>query len=137
MTARILVIEDNATNMELMCYLLQACGFTCLKAEDGESGVELAGRERPDLVLCDIQLPRMNGFDVLAQIRADGLLPKDVPIIAVTALAMVGDKDRILSAGFDGYMSKPIAPRSFVDELRRHLPPPHDAPPQIQRTTVV
>lgn len=136
MAARVLVIEDNPTNMELMCYLLESRGFTCLKAADGESGVELAGRERPDLVLCDIQLPRMSGFDVLSQIRGGGLLPRDVPILAVTALAMVGDKERILSAGFDGYMPKPISPRHFVDELRLYLPPQPAAPPQGRETTV-
>ena len=136
MAARVLVIEDNPTNMELMSYLLEARGYTCLKANDGESGVALAGRERPDLVLCDIQLPRMSGFDVLSQIRADGLLPKDVPILAVTALAMVGDKERILSAGFDGYMPKPISPRHFVDELRLYLPPEPAVPTQTRETTV-
>ena len=119
--AKILVIEDNPTNLQLMVYLLQAFGHTPLEALDGETGLELIRREAPELILCDIHLPSMDGFGVAQQLKRDPAL-RAIPLVAVTALAMVGDRDRILSAGFDGYITKPIAPETFVGQVEAFLP---------------
>jgi CheY-like chemotaxis protein len=118
--ARILIIEDNPANLELMTYLLGAFGHTALVARDGEEGVEVALRSLPDLILCDLALPRLDGFGVAHRLIAeDGL--RGVPFIAVTASAMVGDRDKVLAAGFDGYISKPITPETFVADIERYL----------------
>ena len=120
--AKILVIEDNPTNLQLMTYLLQAFGHTPLEAVDGETGLELIRHEAPDLILCDIHLPGTDGFGVAKQLKSHPAFSK-IPLVAVTALAMVGDRDRILSAGFNGYITKPIAPETFVDQVEAFLPP--------------
>jgi two-component system cell cycle response regulator len=126
--ARILIIEDNPTNMELMSYLLTAFGHTPLMAFDGESGVRLAQAELPDLILCDVHLPKLDGYGVVAQLKADPQLRR-TPLLAVTALAMLGDRERLLAAGFDGYIGKPIEPEQFVGELGPFLAPfPLDVP---------
>ena len=122
MTARILVIEDNPTNLELMTYLLAAHGYDPLTATDGLEGVETAQRERPDLIVCDVQLPKADGYEVVRRLRGHHSLPKTVPLIAVTALAMVGDRERLLRAGFDGYIAKPIEPEKFVKQVEAFLP---------------
>jgi len=120
-SARILIIEDNPTNMELMVYLLKAFGHTPLMAYDGESGVQSARETKPDLIVCDVHLPKLDGFGVVAALKADAVLAA-VPVLAVTALAMVGDRERLLAAGFDGYIGKPIEPATFVTELEAFLP---------------
>jgi CheY-like chemotaxis protein len=120
MGARILVIEDNPTNLELMTYLLRAFGHTPLTAGDGEAGVEAALRERPDLVLCDLAMPRLDGYGVVRRLKADPAL-RHIPVVAVTASAMVGDRDRVIATGFDGYISKPIDPETFVAEVEGFL----------------
>jgi two-component system cell cycle response regulator len=117
---RILVIEDNTANLDLMVYLLGAFGHTTYEARDGEEGLEVAARECPDLIICDIQLPKMDGYDVVRHFKAKPG-PKPVPVIAVTALAMVGDRDRVLAAGFDGYLTKPIEPETFVQQIEPYL----------------
>jgi len=122
LTARILLIEDNAANMELMTYLLQAFGHATLVARDGKEGLETAQREHPDLIVCDIQLPVMNGFEVARRIKADPAL-RDIPLVAVTAYAMVDDRQKTLAAGFDGYLTKPIAPETFVRQLEAFMRP--------------
>lgn len=116
MSARVLLIEDNPANMALARYLLQAHGFTCIEATDGEAGLRLAAQQRPDMVICDLQLPRMDGFGVLQGLRA---LPgfARIPVVALTAFAMVGDRDRVLAAGFDGYIAKPFDPQKLVPQL--------------------
>jgi CheY-like chemotaxis protein len=119
--ARILVIEDNPTNLQLMVYLLQAFGHTPLEALDGETGLELTRRELPDLVLCDIHLPGIDGFGVARQLKDHPALSV-IPLVAVTALAMVGDRDRIISAGFNGYIPKPISPETFIGQVEMFLP---------------
>jgi two-component system, cell cycle response regulator len=119
--ARILVIEDDAASLELMAYLLIAFGHAALTAPDGEVGLALARRETVDLILCDIQMPKLNGFDVVAQLKANPQL-RATPCIAVTAFAMVGDRDRMLTAGFDGYVTKPIDPDTFVGQVEAFLP---------------
>ncbi|MEO7497600.1 MAG: EAL domain-containing protein [Massilia sp.] len=123
MPARILIIEDNPTNMELMGYLLTAFGHLPLMAYDGASGVAMARAERPDLILCDVHLPHMDGLSVVAALRADPALAA-MPVLAVTALAMVGDRERLLAAGFDGYVGKPIEPDSFLAMLEPFLARP-------------
>lgn len=120
--AKILVIEDNPTNLQLMVYLLQAFGHTPLEALDGEAGLELIRRESPDLILCDIHLPGTDGFGVARQLKSQPAFSA-IPLVAVTALAMVGDRDRILSAGFNGYITKPITPETFVGQVESFLPP--------------
>lgn len=119
--ARILLIEDNPDNLELMSYLLGAWGHSVATAEDGESGIEAACKVRPDLVACDIHLPGVDGYGVARALKSfpelDGM-----PVVAVTALAMVGDREKILAAGFDGYITKPIDPERVVGELDAFLP---------------
>lgn len=120
--ARILVIEDNMANLELMLYLLEAFGHTPLSAADGASGVAAAQAEQLELIICDIQLPDFDGYAVARQLKADPRL-RDIPLVAVTAFAMVGDRDQILAAGFDGYLAKPIVPEMFVGQVEAFLPP--------------
>jgi len=120
--ARMLVIEDNPANLELMAYLLTAFGHTPLPASDGEQGLAAARRELPDLIVCDMQLPRMDGYAIMRQLKA-WPETRAIPVIAVTALAMVGDRDRIIAQGFDGYISKPIVPETFVAQVENFLDP--------------
>lgn len=103
---RVLVVEDNPLNMKLAALLLNRAGHEVLKARDAESGVALARREQPDLIMMDIQLPGMDGFEAISQLK-QGITQK-IPVVAVTALAMKGDKERIQAAGYDAYISKPI-----------------------------
>lgn len=120
MVARILVIEDNPTNLDLMTYLLTAFGHTSLTAHDGEEGLAIIQREQPDLIICDVQLPQMDGYKVAQWLKSHPHL-RTIPLIAVTALAMVGDRDKLLAAGFDGYITKPISPETFVTEVEGFL----------------
>lgn len=120
MLARILVIEDNAPNLELMTYLITAFGHMPLTATNGVTGLEVARREQPDLIVCDIQLPGMDGYEVARHAKNDPQL-ETVPLVAVTAYAMVGDREKVLAAGFDGYIAKPIAPSGFVRQLETFL----------------
>jgi two-component system cell cycle response regulator len=120
--ARVLIIEDNPTNLELMSYILVAFGHSVLTATDGFSGIQAAITETPDLVVCDVQLPDILGFEVARQLRSDPEL-SSTPLVAVTALAMVGDRERILGAGFDGYLAKPIDPQTFLQEIESFLLP--------------
>src|SRR5438034_6842999 len=122
MSALILIVEDNPANLELMTYLLKAFGHFLLTAHDGEQGVAIARREKPDLIVCDIQLPGIDGYAVARKIKAEKALPA-IPLVAVTALAMVGDRDKVLASGFDGYISKPIDPETFVSHVEAFLRP--------------
>ena len=122
MGARILIIEDNAASFEMMHYLLTHFGHEVLAAADGEAGLVLAREQSPDIIVCDIQLPKLDGFGVARHLKADDRL-RHIPLVAITALAMVGDRERMLAAGFDGYMSKPIEPQAFVAQLETFLPP--------------
>ncbi|MES2831018.1 MAG: response regulator [Pseudomonadota bacterium] len=121
MSARILIIEDNIANMELMSYLLQRFGYQVMIASDGESGVAIAGEHTPDLILCDIHLPKLDGFGVVEALKRSAAT-NAVPIVAVTAQAMVGDRDRLLQAGFDGYLCKPIEAEDFIAQIEAFLP---------------
>jgi CheY-like chemotaxis protein len=120
MGKRILVIEDNPTNLELMTYLLKAFGHETSVASDGEEGVEAARREQPDLILCDLALPKLDGYGVAQRLKSDPRLAH-VPLVAVTASAMVGDRDKVLATGFDGYITKPITPETFVAEVEGYF----------------
>jgi two-component system cell cycle response regulator len=119
---RILMIEDNPANLELMSYLLKAFGYTQHTATDGKAGLEAARNEPFDLIVCDIQLPVVDGYEVARRLKADPAL-RTVPLVAVTALAMVGDRDKVLAAGFDGYIAKPIDPETFVRQVETYLRP--------------
>lgn len=120
LNARILIIEDNATNMELMVYLLKAFGHEPLLAHDGEAGIKLVLQERPDLVVCDVHLPKLDGYGVVAFLKTHPALAV-IPVVAVTALAMVGDREKLLASGFDGYIEKPIEPEVFVSQIESYL----------------
>src|SRR5689334_20014364 len=102
MPGRVLVIEDNVANLELMMYLLEAFGHTTIGARDGREGIDTALRELPDLILCDIQLPGADGYEVAASLR-DNKRTSSIPRVAITAFAMAGDREKVLSAGFNGY----------------------------------
>lgn len=119
--ARVLVIEDNPVNLELMVFLLQAHGHTTSSAPDGASGITLARREGPDLVICDIQMPVLDGHAVAGLMRADPVLSR-IPLVAVTAAAMVGDRERALASGFAAHVSKPIDPTTFMALIAPYLP---------------
>lgn len=120
-SGRILVVEDNPTNLKLVRDVLQFSGYVVIEATSGEDGVRLAHQEHPDLILMDLQLPGIDGTEALRQIRAadEGGV---VPIIAVTAFAMNEDRDRAYAAGFNGYLRKPISVRGLQQKVRDFLP---------------
>jgi CheY-like chemotaxis protein len=127
MPARILVIEDNPINSELMAYLLRAFGHTILCASDGDEGLQMASRERPDLILCDVGLPRMDGCEVARALKANPALA-EIPLVAVTASAMAEQRQRIVSAGFDGFLTKPFEVENFVAQVEQFLASAKAAP---------
>jgi two-component system cell cycle response regulator DivK len=118
--ATILVVEDNAANMKLAVFLLQNAGHTVLSAADAEAGLTLARNERPDLILMDIQLPRMDGLAATALLKLDEAT-RAIPVIALTALAMKGDAERILAAGCVGYLAKPMGYREVLATVAAQL----------------
>jgi len=122
MKEKILIVEDNPWNMKLTEMTLRGRNYTLLKATDGEEALDMATRERPDLIIMDIQLPRMNGFEVTQRLR-QMVVFSHTPIIGVTAHAMKGDKERIIGAGCDAYLPKPINTRELhkmVAEMLLH-----------------
>jgi CheY-like chemotaxis protein len=133
MEAAILVVEDNRENMELMEYLLKAFGYAPILARGGAEAVRRARERPPDLILMDLQMPDMDGHEARDEIRKQPGL-EGCTIVAVTAFAMLGDQERIIAAGFDGYISKPIAPESFVGKVEGFLAPElHARPNGAQR----
>jgi two-component system cell cycle response regulator DivK len=116
---RVLVVEDNEKNMKLFRDVLEASGFRTLGATTGLQAVELAVEQSPDLVLMDIQLPDLDGVHALQRLRADARTAT-IPVVALTAQAMHGDRERFLAAGFDGYVSKPVNVRDLIDTVREH-----------------
>ena len=116
---RILVVEDNQLNMKLFRDVLVATGYRTLEATTGTEAVELATEHAPDLVLMDIQLPDLDGVQALGRLRADGRTAS-IPVLAVTAQAMHGDRERFVAAGFDGYVSKPVNVGELIDTVRQH-----------------
>jgi len=120
---QILIVEDNEKNMKLFRDVLQARGYRTLEATSGGRAVELAAEHEPDLVLMDIQLPDFGGVEALGRLRADERTAAS-PVLALTAQAMDGDRERFLAAGFDGYLSKPVDIVDLVATVRRHLERP-------------
>jgi CheY-like chemotaxis protein len=123
MGARILVVEDNKNSNDLMCYLLRAFGHTVFSTSDGREGLEVAARERPDVIVMDLQMQRMGGFEAAALLAVDADLTA-IPRVAVTAYAMLGDRERVLAEGFDGYIAKPIDPERFVEQIEVFIAEP-------------
>jgi two-component system cell cycle response regulator len=130
---RILLIEDNAINMELMLYMLRAWGHDVTTATNAVQGLEMARRNRPQLIISDVQLPGMDGYEFARTVKADPQL-RDIPLMALTAYAMVGDRERARSAGFDRYFSKPIEPATFMAALESVLPE-KGPPPVVDNST--
>ena len=114
--AKILIVEDNPTNMALAVFLLGSAHYTVLQAVNAEAGLTLARSELPDLILMDIQLPGMDGLQATALLKADATT-RAIPVIALTALAMKGDEERIRAAGCDGYIAKPLAYKEFLSTV--------------------
>jgi two-component system, cell cycle response regulator DivK len=118
--AKVLIVEDNPANMKLATFLLQSAGHTVFSATDAEAGLTMARGEQPDLILMDIQLPGMDGLEATALLKRDDAT-RDIPVIALTALAMKGDEERIRAAGCDGYIAKPLAYRDFLAIISAQL----------------
>jgi two-component system, cell cycle response regulator DivK len=116
---RVLIVEDNDKNMKLFRDVLQATGYSPLEASSGEQAVALAGENAPALVLMDIQLPDMDGVEALRRLREDERTAR-IPVLALTAQAMAGDRERFLAAGFDGYLSKPVDVAELVSTVRTY-----------------
>jgi two-component system cell cycle response regulator DivK len=116
---RILIVEDNEKNMKLFRDVLVAMGYRTLEATTGGDAVDLASEHTPDLVLMDIQLPDLDGVQALQRLRAEARTAS-IPIVALTAQAMHGDRERFLEAGFDGYMSKPVNVHDLIEMVRQH-----------------
>ena len=111
--AKVLIVEDNPANMKLATFLLQSAGHTVVSATNAEVGLTLALGEQPNLILMDIQLPGMDGLEATGVLKRD-IATRDIPVIALTALAMKGDEERILAAGCDGYIAKPMRYQEFL-----------------------
>jgi two-component system cell cycle response regulator DivK len=121
MTKRILVVEDHEDNRRILRDLLRATGYEMVEAHDGEAALERVLSERFDLILMDIQLPGIDGYEVARRIRADSANAA-IPIIAVTSYALMGDEDKARSAGCNDYVSKPYRPRELLAKIREYLP---------------
>ena len=120
MSKRILIIEDQEDNRRIMHDVLSASGFESVEAITGEDGLAVAEREKPDLILMDIQLPKMDGYEVTRRIKANPDL-KHIPIIAVTSYALSGDDQKAYAAGCDGYVTKPVSPKVLLAKIREYL----------------
>jgi len=119
--SRVLIVEDNTANMRLALFLLESAGHTVLSAVNAEAGLTLARDEKPDLILMDIQLPGMDGLEATMLLKEDDAT-RAIPVIALTALAMVGDEARIRAAGCDGYIGKPMRYKEFLAAINTYLP---------------
>lgn len=128
MNARVLVIEDNAENMELLVYLLRSLGVEVLTAVDGTTGLEIAEREVPDAILCDIRMPVMDGFEVARRVKAQPALTA-IPLIAISASVSGADRARSLAAGFQEFIAKPLEPEQFLARMMEVLGQPRPAAP--------
>ncbi len=120
MAKKILVVEDNEKNMILMRDVLEYLGYSVITTQNGKEGLRLAREHRPHLILMDIQMPVMDGYTAVKILRSDPGL-QDMKIIAVTALAMSGDKEKVLQAGFNGYLAKPVETRQLSAMIKKHL----------------
>ena len=117
---RVLIVEDHEDNRRIVRDLLASAGFTLLEAAAGDEGVAMAERERPDLILMDIQLPGLDGYEATRRIKANPEL-RHIPVIVVTSYALSGDEAKALAAGADGYVSKPFSPRALLAKIREYL----------------
>lgn len=125
--ARILLVEDTPHNLELATYLLESAGHVVIAAMTGAAAIQSSTADRPDLVLLDLHLPDLDGHQVLLRLRDNPTLA-GVPVVAVTASAMIGDRERLLAAGFDGYLAKPIEPTTFLATIASYLSAGRAAP---------
>ena len=121
MTKRILVVEDQQDNRQILRDLLTSADFEVIEAVDGEAGLAAAAAHRPDLILMDIQLPILDGYEATRRIKADAVL-RAIPVIAVTSYGLSGDAEKARSAGCDAYISKPYSPRQLLAKVREYLP---------------
>jgi CheY-like chemotaxis protein len=121
MTIKILYIEDNDQNFYLVNFILSAKGYSVTRAHDGREGIDLATRERPDLILLDIQLPVMDGYETARELKKIPVV-STTPIVALTSYAMAGDREKALGAGCTGYIEKPINPKIFTEQIGHFLP---------------
>jgi two-component system cell cycle response regulator DivK len=121
MTKRILVVEDQEDNRQILRDLLTNAGYEMIEAEDGQQALTQAAAHRPDLILMDIQLPLLDGYEATRRIKADPAL-KDIPIIVVTSYALSGDEDKAHAAGCDAYVAKPYSPRALLAKIREYVP---------------
>lgn len=121
MSKRVLVVEDTEDNRQIMRDLLTAAGYELIEAVDGAEGLAKATQHTPDLILMDIQLPVLDGYEVTRRIKADPAL-RHIPIIAVTSYALSGDENKTRAAGCDGYVAKPFSPRQLLSKIREFLP---------------
>jgi len=112
-----LIIEDNDDNMELISFILKNESYDLIQAKSGEDGVDMALEHRPDVIILDIQLPGIDGYEVLKRIRASEI-DGSIPVIAMTSYAMSGDRERLLAAGCNGYIEKPISPEVVAKQIR-------------------
>lgn len=117
---KVLVVEDNENNLYLITFILEKAGYQVVAAKTGEEGVEMAPRERPELILMDIQLPGINGLETTRRIRTTPW-GSGVPIIALTSYALVGDREQVMGAGCTGYIEKPINPATIMGEIEKYL----------------
>ncbi len=122
MSKTILIVEDNELNMKLFNDILQAHGYNTLQARDGRLVIDLTRKNRPDLILMDIQLPEISGLEIAKMLKADDDL-RDIPVVAVTAFAMKGDEQKIRNGGCDGYIAKPISVANFLQTVSKFLEP--------------
>jgi two-component system cell cycle response regulator DivK len=121
MSKRILVVEDQEDNRQILRDLLGSAGFQMLEAEDGEAALAAAAAHRPDLILMDIQLPILDGYEATRRLKADAAL-KHIPVIVVTSYALSGDEEKARAAGCNDYVTKPYSPRALLAKIRQHLP---------------
>jgi two-component system cell cycle response regulator DivK len=121
----VLSVEDNPANRRIVRDLFEKSGYLVIEATSGEEGVALAARERPDVILMDVQLPRMSGYDAARAVKANPEL-RHIPIIAVTSYALSGDQEKVLEAGCDDYVTKPFRPRLLLEKVERVLNEGHD-----------
>jgi two-component system cell cycle response regulator DivK len=121
MSRRVLVVEDQEDNRRILRDLLTSAGYDVLYAEDGEEALIVASRERPDLILMDIQLPLLDGYEATRRLKADPVL-RGIPVIAVTSYALSGDDVKAKEAGCDAYVTKPFSPRQLLQIIRQYAP---------------
>ena len=117
---KVLIVEDNDNNLYMMKFLLEENGYQVVEARDGVEGVKLATIAKPDLIVMDIQLPLLDGYEATKQIKANEEI-SNIPIVAVTSFAMVGDKEKTMKAGCDGFIEKPINPKTFIMEIEKYF----------------